>query len=442
MVRLGQKISKSEVAATDFVLSKWREFGFSLLVFSFVLLEIILPRLDGGQRPNLPLFACFALLIILFNFRYLRRNLSLLKKPPFFLFFLYIMWLFASTSWSYLPSESMLQAGIFGIGFMSVLCFSDLPAYITARKVISLTLWVCVAGWIFLLINPQVAASSHVMWRLNGIMNHCQHLCLLVVLALVFLTVQRTRKNQDSKGLLKYAPFFYTAFIFLLVTLLFTKTRAFTTFGLLSIGGIYYLNAKKVKKIIIIGLVLMAGLTFFFDKDIIRDVYARQESNDETLTGRVTIWQKSLDMVAIKPLRGYGFSTFNSDLTSSFFTGYTAAHAHNAWINAAFEIGIIGTTLLTLFLLTGLATYWRLFKKTGKVSYGFFALLITFFAGFMGVIFGGKLGTSVAIVLLLMSQEFNVDKKPHSPRRGLQDRSMGMRKPAQYQSGRRGSIPL
>ena len=57
-------------------------------------------------------------------------------------------------------------------------------------------------------------------------------------------------------------------------------------------------------------------------------------------------------MIADQPWTGYGFGAFKSHLTGSFFEStYVPPHAHNFWINSAFETGIVGATVLTASLL-------------------------------------------------------------------------------------------
>jgi O-antigen ligase len=77
--------------------------------------------------------------------------------------------------------------------------------------------------------------------------------------------------------------------------------------------------------------------------------------SDPTFTGRTDIWKFALDHVALRPITGYGFSTFWG--TDQVFYGMagttwanTASHAHNGYLDLALTIGIPGTVLVTLWL--------------------------------------------------------------------------------------------
>jgi O-antigen ligase len=81
---------------------------------------------------------------------------------------------------------------------------------------------------------------------------------------------------------------------------------------------------------------------------------------NSSLTGRAKIWALSVSSIALKPILGYGYSAFWSvsqeamriDVTLN----WTVPHAHNAYIELALELGLVG---LALYAATYVVALWR-----------------------------------------------------------------------------------
>lgn len=206
--------------------------------------------------------------------------------------------------------------------------------------------------------------------------------------------------------------------LFFLITLLATKTRFFTTIILAAAATLYYSKVSPAIKFLFVATAIAATCFIVFESNFISNLYDRGESKDETLSGRTTIWVKSIGMINAKLWAGYGFSTFYSDLTSWFFSDYIAPHAHNTWINAAFETGIIGAGLMTIALLTGITAYIRIYLRDKVLPTGALIWVVVILGGAMGVIYGGKINPFVGITLLLLMQELMKEATGHVKQRG------------------------
>lgn len=376
-------------------LSPARSFGLSLLLASFVMLEILLPRISG-DRPNLPLFVLISFGILIANRKYFISNLKSVFIPPIFFILLYSVWLVLSTTWSYNPKESFLQSICYFMGVIAIFCFADVRPETTAKKLITIITSVSIASWLFLLIAPSLAALAEDFHRLNGIMIHCQRLALLSGTGLLLWSSLKYRNNVATN---KIQPLLF------LVTLLATKTRFFITIFIASVMALFYSRASTASKFFLALTAIAAASLLVLEINFVTELYSREESNDATLSGRTTIWEKSIEMIIKKPWLGYGFSTFYSDLTSWFFVDYVAPHAHNAWINAAFESGLIGASLMTMGILSAIYAYIRLYISQKMVPIGAMIWAVVIIAGFMGVVFGGKMNPFVGITLILLVQE-------------------------------------
>ncbi len=79
-----------------------------------------------------------------------------------------------------------------------------------------------------------------------------------------------------------------------------------------------------------------------------------------TLTGRAQLWAISLSSIELKPLLGYGYSAFwmvsQEALRINAMLRWTVPHAHNAYIDLALELGLIG---LALYVAAYIVALWR-----------------------------------------------------------------------------------
>jgi exopolysaccharide production protein ExoQ len=79
-----------------------------------------------------------------------------------------------------------------------------------------------------------------------------------------------------------------------------------------------------------------------------------------TLTGRAQLWAISFSSIELKPLLGYGYSAFwmvsEEALRINAMLRWTVPHAHNAYIDLALELGLIG---LALYVTAFVVALWR-----------------------------------------------------------------------------------
>jgi len=79
-----------------------------------------------------------------------------------------------------------------------------------------------------------------------------------------------------------------------------------------------------------------------------------------TLTGRAQLWAISFSSIELKPLLGYGYSAFwmvsEEALRINAMLRWTVPHAHNAYMDLALELGLIG---VLLYLAAYVVALWR-----------------------------------------------------------------------------------
>ena len=80
-----------------------------------------------------------------------------------------------------------------------------------------------------------------------------------------------------------------------------------------------------------------------------RDAVTGLMGRNASLTGRVKIWGLSVASIALKPILGYGYSAFwpasPEAMRIDVAINWTVPHAHNAYIELALELGLVGLAL-------------------------------------------------------------------------------------------------
>lgn len=118
----------------------------------------------------------------------------------------------------------------------------------------------------------------------------------------------------------------------------------------------------------VVGLTLGAG-ALLFAADAIFDVLGK----DATLTGRTEIWSAAMMEIEKRPWTGYGYGVIwdaKGPWTPYAWmvrrAGFSAEHAHNAWIEQWLGLGLVGLAAFGLFYLqTTALTLWAMFRHAG-----------------------------------------------------------------------------
>jgi exopolysaccharide production protein ExoQ len=92
--------------------------------------------------------------------------------------------------------------------------------------------------------------------------------------------------------------------------------------------------------------IVLPALYFLIEK---RDAVTEMLGRNSSLTGRVKIWVLSVSAIAVKPILGYGYNAFwnvsPAALQIDAALGWNIPHAHNAFIELALELGLVGLGL-------------------------------------------------------------------------------------------------
>ncbi|WP_083852401.1 O-antigen ligase [Pseudoxanthomonas sp. GW2] len=366
---------------------------FAILVM--MLYEFQSPRIFGEIRLASAASTCLAAMMLLGRLPLIPKYLRTLLAPPLVFLFIYYAINISSVAWSYAPTNSITHSLTLFIFLLLALTYAGVDPDQFAGEVVKVTFVLAVVSWLMVLLVPNIGALPDIVWRINGPMIHPQRLSLLLSLALICLTLIFLRGQRVLSK-----RFGIIALVVLSVTLLATQTRAFTFFCIASIGYIFFWKMNySIRALMLIG----AGVIVFLvvsNWDYVLNAISRDGSNTMTLSGRTVAWSNAIEMIRQRPMLGYGFASFNTSLTQHFFaSGYIIPHAHNTWVNAMFETGFVGATAMTLFVLTALFT-----RRFADPSYGESLMFWVILSGLTGLIFGGKVNPSAAIVTVIVAQ--------------------------------------
>ncbi len=104
---------------------------------------------------------------------------------------------------------------------------------------------------------------------------------------------------------------------------------------------------------------LLVGL-FMFQPVLVLEALGR----DATLTGRTDIWAALFDVIADRPVLGYGYGAFWAEGSAPAdyvreVTEWDVPTAHNGWLETWLSIGLLGTALFAVsFLVTLIRSLW------------------------------------------------------------------------------------
>lgn len=157
----------------------------------------------------------------------------------------------------------------------------------------------------------------------------------------------------------------------LVVTALATRS-ATTGSGLLALSFVWFWilaisrgRSQRDRRLLFaasITFAVAALLSAFRLVPVILEVY----NKDLTFSGRTLIWEATLGAVAHRPLQGYGYGGVFTEVPTALTMrlwhqiGFEAAHTHNGPIKVLLDLGLVGLTLLVVFLVDFLRRALRL----------------------------------------------------------------------------------
>jgi O-antigen ligase len=128
---------------------------------------------------------------------------------------------------------------------------------------------------------------------------------------------------------------------------------------------------------LLFALILAAlGIALYADTASLLDLLGK----DATLTGRTDIWGAVIELVAEKPLLGWGYSAMfvPGDPTTNMMWGrmggWQVSHAHSSWLEMTLELGLVGLFSILTIVGSALSRGLRCCVN-GIIPLGYFSLV-------------------------------------------------------------------
>lgn len=189
--------------------------------------------------------------------------------------------------------------------------------------------------------------------------------------------------------------------------MLFSGSRAAllgAIFALLAMIVVYFIQGGAGRLVFRVVAIVLIGIAFFYLMDFIHDYiptwyldrFFRNDYLDSSNSQRIEYWLFGLEGFLSRPLFGYGVGNWSYyvDQNSSFPTSGVVV-AHNTYLDALIDVGVIGFALFAILIL-------RRFKGAYRSSAFISLLIVAFFTSF---IVGGErtffFWNSVALLSIL-----------------------------------------
>ncbi|MCG6113965.1 MAG: O-antigen ligase family protein [Mesorhizobium sp.] len=344
---------------------------------------------DGGDPVNQLGYGLLGVVALLSMLMFAERRALVALISPWWVLLL----LFAGLSvWTSPESSDAVRSFSFTvIGIISVCAVLSLPrdigaftTVLTFASVVALAL--CYFGVLFMpgsaIHGAAGAEPEHAgLWR--GVFSH-KNIAGPVIAAIGFVGLFLMRQGRLAIG----TAILVAAFIFV------WNTGSKTAAGLIPITvlvvflprlfGLHQLTAPIILTGLVVGTIVTVGIALF--GPVAR--LAETMLPDMTYTGRLAIWEFSLDMIANRPWAGYGYESFwgivaRNQTDMHFDMAWDVrniVHAHNGYLDIALTMGLPALLVaLLVFVLAPLRDYARTpLLKTNVLLADLFLMMLTY----------------------------------------------------------------
>jgi len=323
------------------------------------------------------------------------------------IFIAYLAFLTWTVTWSPLPRDVIIQVIFVGSAWLAAASLADTPAIKVASFIAKSAVLLGILSFAMIFVRPDAAFQAYSATdrpELKGVFFHQQRLGLFMAMAigLVGISYLNGEMKRVLSGWLSYSRTIAVAVI--VVALIAAFARSYTVFLVVSLAIAFAVNQRGWKKGVILSGAFMAFVCMFLFYDQIAATLGETDA-DLTLTGRTMIWERSLEVAALRPWTGQGFASFGASKFDYLWGAYRPPHAHNTFIQAYFDSGIVGLVLLVMFILAQLRVGVLVSQVMRRYSYSLFLGSLTLFAGLTGVFYGGKLTALFCTTMLVTAIE-------------------------------------
>jgi len=335
---------------------------------------------DGRLDRRASMFLLFGFAVVSLA----KRGTNRIRLSGFmgWLSIMFFMWAFYSLAWTdnlgLTARRVMVLFMLFTIGLALAERFS----------IRTLATWVFFAtlGYALLGLVSEIAAGTFspldTEYRLAGTLhpNHQGINSALLIISGIFLTehFQRFRK------------FLYLAIVGGIFLLFLTKSRTSFISAFAGISVYLSIRLSRLNKVAVIftSVILLCLLLIYFGDTVFPSfqnaaLMGREDSAEtvQSLTGRVPLWKLCLSYVGKRPIQGYGFGAFWSEINMkkiSASENWAIGESHSAYIELALGLGIVGLVFYLSLLIGGFVQSLLKYKNNQNSEFLYLGILLLF----------------------------------------------------------------
>jgi O-antigen ligase len=274
---------------------------------------------------------------------------------------------FLSATWSSHPlftfRRSVILMAATAFAFYLGSCFEwDEQLDMFGRMVV-----VCVVGsYLMVLAVPSYGISHDIHWGAwKGMFGHKNALGAVMAFGILALLIAKPRGVPPW---MRYAG----AFLAIPLVVLSQSALALATaaFCIVVYFALFVIRVKdrRTLPLWVAFVPLFTGIAWFMIGNA--DSFRQMLGRDQTLTGRLPLWNLLFQVIQHKPWLGYGYSVFwnRPSLELSYVVGqvlWVPLHAHNGYLDICLDLGLIG---LGIFAIGLFIAFWRAAKLFRRSS--------------------------------------------------------------------------
>lgn len=379
-----------------------------LFFSSLIIIEFDLPRVGEFRTSYIPILVTIPIIMLI-----MRKDILLIKKiifsPVFYSYAIFLIYGIISATWSINKLSGFIHSSI----LLSLLLLSVQMSYFNyntmLRSIFVISSILIIFSWLYFLAFPELSTRYIGFWRLKAFFFHEFELGFLTCINLI-ICFNKILNYQIYK-LSKFNIYYIMLFISL-ITLFATQTRTLLIYTLFIFFIMLIMAQGTIKKYLYLFVTAIFVLSVFSQFDLIIETFSRG-SGDATLSGRLLTWERSLFVVEYfdRHLIGLGFDSFVSPIFDDFIQGrggsYRASHAHNSFVMAYFETGLIGLSFLCIFIICTFRNIYLLSKISKEYNIVLYLFLLSFLGSFTSLIYAGKAGLLLFLPVCLYFSVIN-----------------------------------
>lgn len=358
-----------------------RKIGTALIIFTSLLVAV---RLLGSAKKKL------ITTITLSDFAFLALTL----------------YIGASSFWSLNPTETISHFFLWMLVWFVIKALSEVHVKSIVHYIIWISVIVSLLSFLIIPLFPNAAYQpkpSSSFPELRGIFHHQLRFGLFASLSLGLLILLKL--NNEREKLLRNNYIYYFCFFVLAAAMIMSFARLYVFFGFLSFLMVYVISFSTWKRRLYLSVIFFTvGLIIVMDEAILSWLVGH--GIDVTLTGRVRIWGISIEMAEKNWLLGTGFSSFHNSIFDSAWGIYRPAHPHNSFIQAYFELGVIGLGLGAFLVMCHYKNVVNINTVNARsYSYSVFVYFLAFFGSLVGSNYIYKPTVILCVLFFLLETE-------------------------------------